>query len=575
VVIGLLLAALAAGSVLFASSAESEPAVLSLGVVLSALSLVIAGIDGTLLMMSGAYRSSSLSLFPSAGVVVVSLAIGAAALTPGEVISAWLIGQAPLLCGASLVLRGLALRSSARVAASAPLFFPDSPDPLRLVEGGQTLSLSEGLVVPADARIESGSCSVMERCLSPIPAFRIRDEGEIVLAGSLVLAGSAEAVSLSGTKDSVLQRVESLVTPYVEETERTTMAEQDTWVRSFAVFIAFVAVAVAISWDKRSGFATDVLLAGGLTLFVGATGYLIDIVKSAGCSLVRAWARAGFVSTRPSTLSDLNTISKIVVDSSCIDLSSVCEVRELETLDDRVGREALCSCVASLLGRADDMALVAAGDYCRRLLGRVVPERVLDLREYEGRGVCGSVKGVEISIGSEDFIVERGIMLQPSDIVTTSPEERVLLVAIDNDVIARFWIRYGQGDLVSQSVVSPWPADIKVLPSTGAQGEITAGTLLIKGRESAVLGRSHSLEVARFDGERFEFPKATLVALTARLHHLPVLLRELHAFNRRASHLRLIIAGATLVCLVAVLGGLLSAIVPIIVLGSVAVFLSL
>jgi hypothetical protein len=200
---------------------------------------------------------------------------------------------------------------------------------------------------------------------------------------------------------------------------------------------------------------------------------------------------------------------------------------------------------------------------------------VLDLREYEGRGVCGSVKGVEISIGSEDFIVERGIMLQPSDIVTPAADERVLLVAIDNDVIARFWLHYGQSDLVSESVVSPWPTDVKVCASTGVQGEITPDTLLIRGKESEVLGRSAVLEVARFSGERFELPKATFVTLSASLRQLPGLLDDLRSYARSLARLRLVIAGIGVVCLVAFLGGLLSALVPAVVFGTIAVFLSL
>jgi hypothetical protein len=221
------------------------------------------------------------------------------------------------------------------------------------------------------------------------------------------------------------------------------------------------------------------------------------------------------------------------------------------------------------------MALAAAGDYCQRILGRVASERVLDLREYEGRGTCGAVKGVEISVGTEDFIVERGIMLQPSDIVATSPGEGVLLVAIDNDVIARFWLRYGQADLIGESVVSPWPAGVATAISSGAQGEITPHTLLVRGAESEVLGRSHSLEVARFSGDRFELPKATLVALMGSLRGLPAMLSGLAAFARRAAQLRVVLVGATLVCLVAIFGGLLSALVPVVVFGALMTILSL
>jgi hypothetical protein len=564
-----------AGAVPLGLALRNESVLIGLGSVLAAISLVFACIEGSSLVRSRPSISSSLSLFPVAGVVLVCLAFGAALLSQGEVISAWLVAQPPLVCGMLLLLRGLAIRSSARVGRNAALLFPASQQPLPIVEVGQALALSEGMVVPTDLRIESGSCAVLERYLSPLPRFRIRDEAEIVLAGSLVLSGTAQTIALSATKDSVLAKVEGLVAPCVEEGERTAMVDYHDWVRNFALCVAFLAVAAAISWDKRSGYATDVLLAGGLTLFLGCVGYLVDVVHSAACRLIRSWARLGFVSTLPSTFAELSAISKVVVDPSRIDLASECQVRELEILDDRIGREALCGCVISLLGRADDVALAAAGDYCQRALGRVISERVLDLREYEGRGTCGSVKGVEMSIGTEDFIVERGIMLQPSDIVTTAPGEGVLLVAIDNDVIARFWLRFGQVDLIGESVVSAWPEGVTSVASSGTQGEITPETLLVRGKESEVVGRSHALEVARFSGERFELPKATLVALTSSLRGLPVMISDFRALTRRSSQLRLVLAGATLVCLVAIFGGLLSAVVPVVVFGALMAIVSL
>ncbi len=575
VVSGVALLSIGAGSVPLGIWIGSEATLVGLGSVLAIVSTIAAGIEGLLLVKSRPQLSSSLSLFPVAGVVLTSLAFGAAVLSQGEVISAWLVAQAPLLCGMLLLLCGLASRSSMRVGRSAPLLFPVSQRSLPIVEVGQSLSISEGMVVPADLRIESGSCAVLERYLSPLERFRIKDEGEVILAGSVISSGTAQAVALSGSADSVLAKGEALVTPYVQESERTSMAEYEGWVRNFALGVAFLAVAAAISWDKRSGFATDVLLAGGLTLFLGAVGYLVDVIHNATCLLIRGWVRQGFVSTLPSTLAQLDAVSKVVVDTSRVDLTSHCEVRELEILDDRIGKNALCACVASLLGRADDMALAVAGDYCQRLLEHTTAERVLDLREYEGRGVCGSVKGVEISIGSEDFIVERGIMLQPSDIVATSPSEGVLLVAIDNDVIARFWLRYGQEELLGESPVNLWPEGITTVVSSGTQGELTPQTLLVRGRESDVLGRAHTLEVARFSGERFELPKATLVVLTASLRGLPAMLSDLRAGSQRTTQRRVVLAAATVVCLVAIFGGLLSALVPLAVFGALITVLCL
>jgi len=525
------------------------------------------------LIRSRGYRNSPLALFPVAAIVPVLLAVWAQILCTGGTSSGWLVSQAPLLFGTYLVLRGLALRAEERVRErSVPFAMIASPECGMVVEKGQSLAMRERGGVAADAIIQSGSCSVLESGLSSSAAFRIKDEGDIVLAGSRILTGSAEAISLSSSDDSVASKIEKLIAPHIKECQSVLVSQNAGWVSTFSLCISFMAVAAAISWDKHSGDAVQVLLAGGLTLFIGSIGILIELSHSSVAAVVWRWMKAGFVSTLPATLVRLKGITDVLVDPSCVDHSSVCEARELELLDDRIGRSELCSCVASLLGRCDDPSLSAAGDLCQRTVGEAIAsERVVDLREYDGRGVCGSIKGVEISIGTEDFIVERGIMLQPSDVVTPPPDERALLVAIDNEVIARFWVRYGQAALLGRSVVGlSWPEGLKVSMSTGAQGELTPNTLLVKGEESEVLGRSHALEVVRFAGERFELPSAVLIALTPSLRDLPTILHDLQVVSRGMLRLKALVAIAGVVSLAAVFSGVLSAVVPIFVLAVVA-----
>jgi len=548
--------------------------------VLAILALSIAIYEGVGLLRKGGCRISNLGLYPAASVILVSCALSlnlfstSGEMQRGLLPNSWILGDAPILCGIFLLLRGFALRAEQRIGRRNALLFPQEGEDLVPVKSSDTISLCENQVVPADVRIESGSVAVLERYLSPMPTFRIKDETESVLAGSTVLSGGAQAVALSGVEDSCLRRFEDIVTPHVEATERAIIDSDQGLMAGFAQTVAFLAAAAAIFWSKSGGSASDVLLASGLILFAGAGGYLIEIVHSAGCGFVRTLARAGFVSTDPMSLKELSKISSVVFDPSRIEAESSCRVRELEILDDRIGREELCSCLASLLGRSDDPALVAAGDYCQRVLGRVVVDRVLDLREYRGRGVSGAVKGVEISIGTEDFIVERGIMLQPSELATTSVNERVFLVALGTNVIARFWIDLGQSSLVSESSGQVWPRGVHAVAATGVKGELKDDTLLVRGRESEVLGRSARLEVARSSHDRIELPKATLVAITDRLDDLPELLRGLAVQQRRLSKVKFLAAASALVCIAAGFTGLFSALIPAAVFGVVGVFLS-
>jgi len=71
-----------------------------------------------------------------------------------------------------------------------------------------------------------------------------------------------------------------------------------------------------------------------------------------------------------------------------------------------------------------------------------------------GEGICGVLRGVDLTIGTEDFLIERGIHFQPTDSVDPSHFERTLFVAIDADVIAHFKVilaRLDQVKLIEQS----------------------------------------------------------------------------------------------------------------------------
>jgi cation transport ATPase len=511
-----------------------------------------------------------LSLLPLAGLFLVSLST-VCQFFVGDVEPHPEVSAAPLILGSIyLFLRAFSARGWASAGTRwTPLFPPGSAQQSVLVPG-ERLSLAAGDVAPVDCRVQAGSISVQERYLSPVARFRVKDETELVFAGSSIVGGSAECVALTASKDSCLRRLEAAVDSELSLAEDVYRKHDEYLSRLYAYAVLFCSIAAAISWNERTGSPTAVVSAAGLVLFAGSLGIVVDLIYSSYARLIRQWARRGYVLLSEQSCEDLAKTSEVHFDPSTIGGDSICTVREVDLLDDRINRDALCGTLLSILGRADDVALVAFADYCAQFAVSTTPERVLDLREYEGWGICGSIKGIEFSIGSEGFLVERGIMVQPSDnIASTQANERTILVAIDYDVIARCVVSFGQQHVASaDGAHSVWADCHDVEPRVASleSREFPADALLVRGNESEALVRSHSVVATWLSKDSLRPPKATVLLLTNSLRELPELLTECRENLKWARLCRALVVTTGLVMIAAVFIGLVTPIVPAVML---------
>ena len=542
---------------------------------LSGVALVVALFEATSILTARDRIESPLELFAPAGVLLVALG-GLGDVYSPSFSSSVLIATGPVFAAGVLLLARAAGYGTALTSTHDHLLLPPG---LRLadVTKGQRLALREGTLIPADARIERGCCSVLERYLSPETHFRIKEEGEVVFAGSEVVGGSAEAVALSSSDDSCLRSLEKLVCSSVERAGLS-LHREDLRARTATGYIlVFISVACAILWDERVGRPWDTLSAAGLVLFAAIVCQLAEGLYVRQRSMVRRWARQGFIAASDLAVRDLASATKVLFDPSKVDLGSLVRVRELEMLDDRVGRQELTACLATLLGRAEDVALAAAGDFCQSECGNVMPERVLELQEVAGAGICGRVKGVSVLIGTEELLLERGVLIHPSESnVEGGEDERPLLVAVGGELVARFWVVFGQRVLVEPELeASVWHNLVSSGLCTGIPGEAGAGTILVRGQESDVLGRSAQVQVSQFAGERFELPRSTVIALTRNLHDLPELLADSHRYLRLVERARILVAFGAFLSVATVFLGFFSPVVASVSLALVAAVLAL
>lgn len=544
-------------------SSETLATVCGVGGILSAA--VILRELGELLRNSNR-RYSPLTFVPATGALLISAAAILAAFVPGggaEAIGAALLGGPALTVGAVLVVRALISRVWEQGDQMTSLV-PHFPIDAKVVAEGEVFPLTPGIIVPTDGRIRSGTCAVLERYLSPETHFRVKDETDVVFAGSYVLSGEASVQALTGSYESCLKRLEQAVLPGLRWVEESLKRDHDHIVTPLVYVLLFCFVSSAIFWDERGASGATILLAGGSILTISLLLQVGEALYGTRARLVRAWAQRGFLINSAKAWSELYNVRTIAYDPSRLAPATACHVKELNLMDDRISEHSLCSCIASIVGRADDPALAMIGDYCQRVVGNVATDRVTDLHEYEGRGICGTVKGIEFSIGSEDFLVDRGILIQPTEsALEGDSEDRVVLVAIGDDLIARFWVAFGQADLLSEEALHRWPKNLHGRLVDGAERELGGDALLVRGDESEVVGRSHSPEVALLKPNTLEVPPTSVVALTPHVDLIPALVKECRKHVHEVFRARAWILFATFVSVCLVFAGFVTPLIPV------------
>ena len=518
------------------------------------------------LLKNSSRRYSPLTFVPATGALLVSMAAIMAAFVPVggvESLGASLLAGPALTVGAVLVVRSLISRIWDQCDHMTSLV-PNFPEDGKVFAEGEVFPISAGIVVPTDGRIRSGTCAVLERYLSPETHFRVKDETDIVFAGSYVVSGEATVEALTSTYDSCLKRLEQAVLPGLRWVEASLKRDHDHVVTPLVYVLLFCFVSSAIFWDERGASAPDILLAAGSILTISVLVQLGEALYGTRSRLVRAWAQRGFLINSAKAWSELYNTRTIVYDPSRVSSTSVCHVKELHLMDDRISEHSLCSCIASIVGRAEDPALGIIGDYCQRVVGNLSTERVVDLHEYEARGICGTVKGIEFSIGSEDFLVDRGILVQPTEsAVEEGSEDRMVLVAIGDDLIARFWVAFGQADLLSEEALHRWPKYLHGRLTESGGRELAGDVLLVRGEESDVVGRTHSPEVGILKPNTLEVPSSSVVALTPHVDLIPILAKECRKHVHEVFRARAWILFATFLSVCLVFAGFVTPIIPV------------
>lgn len=336
-----------------------------------------------------------------------------------------------LLVGRYLEMRArhLAGDSSDALARLAPAFadrYDDSGQLYRVgaleLRPGDRVFIAEGNGVPADGILESANCRVDEALLSGESRPVDKRRGDTLVAGTIVVNGTATMQVERIGGNTVLAGIVALTGRAA--TERPRLAQAGT--RAAAAFVAGVlllAATTALAWgfvDPQRAFSATIAV-----LVVSCPCAFALAVPAALTRALGVLARRGVLVVRPNAIEGLADATCVMFDKTGTLTEPRLELERIEILRpaDRAVALAQAGALASGSSHPVSRAIAAVANHAP------LPE-VAQFRTHVGDGLTGVVGGRRCRLGRPDFAL--------TDAVQAAQLEDAVVLADDDGAIAAF-----------------------------------------------------------------------------------------------------------------------------------------
>lgn len=267
---------------------------------------------------------------------------------------------------------------------------------------GDTLRILPGETIPVDGVILSGETSVDQSIMTGESLPVDKAAGEEVFCGTINRFGAIDMQATRVGHDSSLQKLIRMVQE--AEDKKAPMAriadKAASWLVPAALLIAVLA-----------GFATKDIVRAVTVLVVFCPCALVLATPTAIMAAIGQATRHGVIIKSGEALEKMGKVNTIAFDKTGTLTYGRLEVSDILSFDPTVDETALLSMAASAEARSEHplgKAIVA----CARERDVPVPESDA-FRMTAGKGVCAEVNGKKLLCGSESFLMESGVRIDP------------------------------------------------------------------------------------------------------------------------------------------------------------------
>lgn len=304
--------------------------------------------------------------------------------------------------------------------------------PVEQVVHGELIIVKPAGKIPVDGTVSEGSSYVDESMVTGEPMPVKKSIGDSVVAGTINTSGSFTFKATKVGSETMLARIVALVAE--AQGSRAPIQALADKISSVFVPIVLVLAFVALgAWllvgSPYLGFSQA--LAYGLTSFIGI------LVIACPCALglatptaiivgVGKGAKEGILIKDAATLEKLHKVNVVVVDKTGTMTKGKPELTSLENFSEKSDSE-IIAILASLENKSEHPIAHAVAAYAKEKNISLVPVEQFEM--LKGKGIAGSVNGVQYHIGSAKLTRELGATFASLEKDTKEGKTPVILAA--------------------------------------------------------------------------------------------------------------------------------------------------
>jgi Cu+-exporting ATPase len=296
--------------------------------------------------------------------------------------------------------------------------------PLAKLRVGDRMVIRSGEIIPADSILFKGDGNIDYSFVTGESMSTQKVMGEIIYAGGRQIGSAIELEVLKDVSQSYLTQLWNSDT-FTKAEESRLQTFSNVISKYFTIAILFLAVAAAAYWMPVSfDMAMNVFTA---VLIVSCPCALALAIPFTYGNVMRIFGRNKFYIKNTNVIEKLSNITTVVFDKTGTITQNK---KSVITFEGRELNEFELTLVKSLSSQSTHPLSRKIFDF----LERYDSKEVVDYYEYVGKGVAGGIEGLDVKMGSEEYVTNKSADEKYSSDISSS---RVYLSI--NDVVLGYF----------------------------------------------------------------------------------------------------------------------------------------
>jgi cation transport ATPase len=310
---------------------------------------------------------------------------------------------------------------------------------------GDVLEAGVEDLVAFDGIVVDGQAQVLETIYTAKGVPRLVQNPDRIYSGSKILRGKIVYKVSALNPDSAISDFSNIINRRVLENSGERIQIFNSSQTICNLICIFFALAAGLFWLARFQSPQTAVSVATAILLISLTAKLLQLNLLMPVLTDTAAFYRGILFVKNQVLKSAGAIRRLVLDYSFKERGEVVNLIKFELIDKRVDEASLPSVLFALAGRGTGPESLAITNY--------ITNKNYDLNLYPNqeyieyfeagdnsvRGFVGKVSGVDFTVGNEDFLLERGVLVQASELDDSEDIEPgcyFWYVALQREVIA-------------------------------------------------------------------------------------------------------------------------------------------